>query len=89
MEKDRAYRPNSDQIIVPPSKLAREKYDKIVEIVRANPGISIGEIRKIYSQNGTFDCARLNGMLTDLCLRNRLKYQDIQRYTAVKAVWTN
>jgi hypothetical protein len=77
MQTDRAYRQNSDQIIITQPRSVQVRYDRIVEIVRANPGISQAEIAKQYNQNLTQDAhRRMNGMLLSVCCSGRIKCVD-------------
>jgi hypothetical protein len=77
METDRPYKHNSQQIIINQPKSTQAKYDRIVEIVRANPGISGGAINKAYNPNVTHDAyRRMQGMLLSVCFSGRIKCVD-------------
>lgn len=74
MTTDRAYQHNSNQVIVTQPKSVQAKYDRIVEIVRANPGISSAAIDKQYYPNPTSDTyRRMQGMLLSVCFSGRIK----------------
>jgi hypothetical protein len=56
------------------NKATRAKYDRIVEIVRANPGISSAAIAKAYAPNATFDTHhRMQGTLLQVCISGRIE----------------
>ena len=75
--KDRAYKHNSDQVIVNQPKSVQRKYDRIVEIIRANPGISSAAIDRQYAPNPTNDTyRRMQGMLLSICCSGRIKCVD-------------
>jgi hypothetical protein len=75
---DRAYKHNSSEVIVNQPKSLRAKYDRIVEIVRANPGISSGEIAKLYYPPQTPKYTyRMQGMLLQVCYTHRIKCIDL------------
>jgi hypothetical protein len=77
MQTDRASRKNSDQVIVRQPNSVQAKYDRIVEIVRANPGISGGAINKAYNPNATYDAhRRMQGMLLSICCSGRIECVD-------------
>jgi hypothetical protein len=81
MQTDRAYKQTSFEVIVGQSKSLRGKYDRIVEIVRANPGISSGEIAKLYYPPGTPKYTyRMQGMLLQVCYARRIKCVDLGYY---------
>jgi DNA-binding CsgD family transcriptional regulator len=75
---------NHNEVLFTPPRSARARQDEVVEIIRQNPGISKGEIaQRLYlnplAKNG------LGGMLTQLCYVQRIKYQDVHRYSVVDA----
>lgn len=77
MQPDRAYKHNSNQVIVNQPKSVQRKYDRIVEIVRANPGISGAAIDQQYAPKPTSDTyRRMHGMLLSICCSGRIKCVD-------------
>lgn len=72
---DRAFKANSGEVIIPPTRPTQQKYDRIVEIVRANPGISGGGIAKLfYPPTATGNLhRRMQGMLLHVCGTRRIQ----------------
>jgi hypothetical protein len=68
----------------PPNRLKRQMFDKIVEIVRENPGLRTGGIAKrLYPDKtviGSKQRERLVGMLSDLQINKKIKFQDDRYY---------
>ena len=75
----------------PPSRVQRAKYDQIVAIVTANPGISLGQIsRQYYGDKYSRDKdRRMTSMVLQLCYDNRIKYQEVNRYVPVEPLCAN
>lgn len=77
--KDRAmHRLNWKEVSVKTPRPLLVKYDRIVEIVRANPGISTGAITKIYYLPTTAGDThkRMQGMLLQVCFSGRIQCVD-------------
>ena len=69
------------EVIVTPNKQLQEKYDRFVEIVAANPGISAAQIGKQYYGELTSDRRQLTvAALTQLCHQKRIEYHSIDSY---------
>jgi hypothetical protein len=69
-----------------PPRSVRAKYDRIVALVRANPGATEGRIKSLYYADKSSDCTRqrFGNMLLELCVEGRLKCHNINCYTAVE-----
>lgn len=65
----------------------RSRHEEVVEVIRQNPGISKGElVKRLYPNKSSADESnRLGSMLTHLCFRKRIKYQEVHRYSVVEA----
>lgn len=61
---------------------SRERRDRIVEIVAANPGISIGQIGRYYYEIELTHKQRelMLSTIAQLCIDNRIKHLPIDRY---------
>lgn len=66
-------------------KPQQARLDRLVEIVRASPGISIGQIRlEYYGPIRPPGCRdNLASLLGQLCMDRRIQYLDIHRYIVV------
>lgn len=75
MYTDRAFKANSAEIYFPQPKPIQQKYDRVVEIVRANPGISGGGIAKLfYPPTATGNLhQRMQGILLHVCYTRRIQ----------------
>ncbi len=64
------------------SRSTRDKYDRIVEIVRANPGAAIGHLSDIFYADSDRNCNRrsFENMLAELCYQKRIRCVEINRY---------
>jgi hypothetical protein len=75
---------NYTEIAFPPNRAKKAKLEAIVELIRAKPGISLGEINREVKQHPHPQSAqRLTAVLTSLCLSGRIRYEDVHRYFPV------
>jgi predicted transcriptional regulator len=64
------------------NRLLQDKHEQIVAIVKANPGISIGQIRKqLTSPDGS---GNLAAAMVQLCADKRIEYRDVNCYLPVE-----
>jgi hypothetical protein len=77
---------NHNEVLHSPSRPQQARYDEIVAIIAANPGLSIRQISREYygDRHSSDNRGRMSAMLLQLCYQNRIKYQDVNRYIAVK-----
>lgn len=67
-----------------PSRLIREKHNQLVEIIRKKPGISTGEIAKLFyphlTEIGAQKRESLTGMLLTIQCANQIDYKNDHYY---------
>ena len=75
-----------DRVYHAPSQV-RDRHEQVIELIRQNPGISKGQLAKLLyaNKNTTDESTRLGSMLTHLCFKGRIKYQEVHRYTVIDA----
>ena len=68
------------------SRVMREKYDRIVAIVKAEPGLTRSEIaQRFYPADATRQTKqKINNILVELTCANRLAYLGDDRYVVVE-----
>ena len=69
-------------VVVNPNQKLRAKYDRVVEIITASPGISAGAIAKQYYGEKLTSQQRnlMISTLTQLCHAKRIEHESIDKY---------
>jgi hypothetical protein len=69
-----------------PPRAVRENYDRIVAIVKAEPGLTRHQIADRYYPTSVSQTTKqgINNMLIQLTFANRIQYQEGDRYVVVE-----